>query len=65
MSIVAIGCLHPVLKVQSASMHFFLGDDDEKGDSEEEEEVCFPIRQIGFDFTFPLGSRCTLSSSSS
>lgn len=37
-SIVAIGCLHPVLKVQSASIHFFLGDDDEKEDSDEEEE---------------------------
>ncbi|ESK96514.1 sda1 family protein [Moniliophthora roreri MCA 2997] len=38
-SIVALGCLHPTVKVQSASMHFFLGnaDDQEHSDDEEEE----------------------------
>ncbi|KAJ3896717.1 SDA1-domain-containing protein [Lentinula edodes] len=45
-SIVAIGCLHPVLKVQSASIHFFLGDDDEKEDSDEEEEEEVDVRAL-------------------
>ncbi|KAJ3728926.1 SDA1-domain-containing protein [Lentinula raphanica] len=45
-SIVAIGCLHPVLKVQSASIHFFLGDDDEKEDSDEEEEEDVDVRAL-------------------
>lgn len=43
MSIIALGCFHPVVKVQSASLHFFLGSDDEKEDSDDEEEdVCAP-----------------------
>ncbi|KAG7093623.1 hypothetical protein E1B28_007287 [Marasmius oreades] len=37
-SIVALGCLHPIVKVQSASMHFFLGDEEAQEDSEDEEE---------------------------
>lgn len=40
-SIVSLGCFHPIVKVQSASLHFFLSDDeDEDGDdsSESEEE---------------------------
>ena len=37
-SIVALGCFHPVMKVQSASIHFFLGSDEEKKDSDDEEE---------------------------
>jgi protein SDA1 len=37
-SIVALGCFHPVMKVQSASIHFFLGSDEEKRDSGDEEE---------------------------
>ena len=37
-SIIALGCFHPVVKVQSASLHFFLGSDEEKEDSDEEEE---------------------------
>ncbi|KAJ3901031.1 SDA1-domain-containing protein [Lentinula edodes] len=45
-SIVAIGCLHPVLKVQSASIHFFLGDDDEKEDSDDEEEEVLDVRAL-------------------
>ncbi|KAJ4488284.1 SDA1-domain-containing protein [Lentinula aciculospora] len=45
-SIVSIGCLHPVLKVQSASIHFFLGDDDDKGDSDEEEEEEVDVRAL-------------------
>lgn len=52
-SIVAIGCLHPVLKVQSASIHFFLGDDDQKDASDdEEEEVCFTLQSVKFILKF-------------
>lgn len=32
-SIIVLGCFHPAIKVQSASIHFFLGDDGEKHDS--------------------------------
>lgn len=40
-SIIALGCFHPVVKVQSASLHFFLGSDEEKEDSDDEsEDVC-------------------------
>ncbi|KAF8136121.1 SDA1-domain-containing protein [Boletus edulis] len=35
-SIVALGCFHPVVKVQSASLHFFLGSDDDKENSDDE-----------------------------
>ncbi|KAE9406981.1 SDA1-domain-containing protein [Gymnopus androsaceus JB14] len=45
-SIVAIGCLHPVLKVQSASIHFFLGDDDQKDASDDEEEEDVDVRAL-------------------
>lgn len=37
-SIVALGCFHPVVKVQSASLHFFLGGEEEDEDSEDEDE---------------------------
>ncbi|KII88862.1 hypothetical protein PLICRDRAFT_40507 [Plicaturopsis crispa FD-325 SS-3] len=37
-SIISLGCFHPVIKVQSASMHFFLGSDEEKEDSDDEQE---------------------------
>ena len=37
MSIVALGCFHPVIKVQSASLHFFLGSEEEQEDSDDEE----------------------------
>ncbi|KAF8759569.1 Protein required for actin cytoskeleton organization and cell cycle progression [Rhizoctonia solani] len=37
-SIVELGCFHPVTKVQSASLHFFLGSDEEAQDSDEEED---------------------------
>ncbi|KAF8273098.1 protein required for actin cytoskeleton organization and cell cycle progression [Lactarius quietus] len=37
-AIVALGCFHPVTKVQSASLHFFLGGDEESEDSEDESE---------------------------
>ncbi|KAL4249562.1 Protein SDA1 [Abortiporus biennis] len=38
-SVVALGCCHPVVKVQSASLHFFLGLEEEQEDSDEEEEL--------------------------
>lgn len=39
-SIVVRGCAHPNTKVQSAALHFFLGDedDDKEGSSDEEDE---------------------------
>ena len=39
MSIVAQGCFHPVTKVQSASLHFFLGSEEEDDESEDEEVI--------------------------
>jgi len=38
-SIVAQGCFHPVTKVQSASLHFFLGSEEEDDESEDEEVI--------------------------
>lgn len=38
-AIVALGCMHPNVKVQSASMHFFLGETDDKEDQESDDEV--------------------------
>ncbi|KZV68047.1 protein required for actin cytoskeleton organization and cell cycle progression [Peniophora sp. CONT] len=37
-SIVALGCFHPVAKVQNAAVHFFLGSEEEVEDSDEEED---------------------------
>ena len=37
MSIVSLGCLHPIAKVQSAALHFFL-DEEEEIPSDEEDE---------------------------
>ncbi|KAI0256016.1 SDA1-domain-containing protein [Lactifluus subvellereus] len=37
-AIVALGCLHPVTKVQSASLHFFLGSDEGSEDSQDESD---------------------------
>ncbi|KAG1778681.1 SDA1-domain-containing protein [Suillus placidus] len=45
-SIVALGCFHPVMKVQSASIHFFLGSDDEKEDSDDEEDEGPDVRAL-------------------
>ena len=41
-AIVALGCFHPVVKVQSASLHFFLGSEEEENDSDDEDpdHVC-------------------------
>ncbi|KAL1947505.1 hypothetical protein VTO73DRAFT_13229 [Trametes versicolor] len=45
-SIIALGCFHPVTKVQSASLHFFLGSDEEKEDSDDEEEDLPNVRTL-------------------
>ncbi|KAN0075314.1 SDA1 domain containing protein [Tylopilus felleus] len=45
-SIVALGCFHPVIKVQSASLHFFLGSDQDKEDSDEESDQEVDIRAL-------------------
>ncbi|KAK0502957.1 SDA1-domain-containing protein [Armillaria luteobubalina] len=45
-SIVALGCFHPVVKVQSASIHFFLGSDEDKEDSDDEEEESVDVRSL-------------------
>ncbi|KAJ2916019.1 hypothetical protein MD484_g4411, partial [Candolleomyces efflorescens] len=37
-AIIAQGCFHPVIKAQSASLHFFLGDQEEEEDSDDEEQ---------------------------
>ncbi|KIO26161.1 hypothetical protein M407DRAFT_74909, partial [Tulasnella calospora MUT 4182] len=38
-SIVALGCFHPVIKVQSACVHFFLNSEEAAEDSESEDEA--------------------------
>ncbi|KAJ7582468.1 SDA1-domain-containing protein [Mycena floridula] len=45
-SIVALGCFHPLAKVQSASIHFFLGSDEDKVDSDDEEEEDVDVRSL-------------------
>ncbi|KAI0058950.1 protein required for actin cytoskeleton organization and cell cycle progression [Artomyces pyxidatus] len=45
-SIVALGCFHPSAKVQSASLHFFLGSDEEVEDSDDEEDNAPDIRSL-------------------
>ncbi|EPQ58529.1 SDA1-domain-containing protein [Gloeophyllum trabeum ATCC 11539] len=41
-SIIALGCFHPVVKVQSASIHFFLGSEDELYEDEDEDAIPDP-----------------------
>ncbi|KAG5643900.1 hypothetical protein DXG03_009471 [Asterophora parasitica] len=45
-AIIALGCFHPVTKVQSASIHFFLGSDEEKDDSDDENEDEVDVRAL-------------------
>ncbi|KAG1715652.1 hypothetical protein ID866_1494 [Astraeus odoratus] len=45
-AIMALGCFHPVMKVQSASIHFFLGSDDEQEDSDDEEEEDVDVKAL-------------------
>ncbi|KAH8116301.1 SDA1-domain-containing protein [Phellopilus nigrolimitatus] len=37
-SIVSLGCFHPITKVQSAALHFFLDEEEEDDSSDEDEE---------------------------
>ena len=48
-SIIALGCFHPVVKVKSASLHFFLGSDEEKEDSDDAGFVDQPV-SMSIDF---------------
>ncbi len=54
-TIVALGCFHPVTKVQIASLHFFLGNDEGSEDSEDEsdDDVRFCLHEI-YLLTQPL-----------
>ena len=45
-AILALGCFHPVTKVQSASIHFFLGSEDDNDEESEEEEEVFGSASI-------------------
>ncbi|KAF8894386.1 protein required for actin cytoskeleton organization and cell cycle progression [Infundibulicybe gibba] len=45
-SIIALGCFHPITKVQSASSHFFLGSGDEKLDEDNEDEDVVDVRML-------------------
>ncbi|RDB21213.1 Protein sda1 [Hypsizygus marmoreus] len=45
-AIIALGCFHPVTKVQSASVHFFLGSDEDKEDSDDEQEEEIDVRAM-------------------
>ncbi|KAG5735521.1 Protein sda1 [Termitomyces sp. T112] len=45
-AIIALGCFHPVTKVQSASVHFFLGNDEDKADSDEDEDEEVNVRAL-------------------
>lgn len=39
-AIISSGCFYPIVKVQSAALHFFI-DEEEENNSEDEEEVSF------------------------
>ncbi|KAG6861893.1 hypothetical protein C0995_010599 [Termitomyces sp. Mi166 len=45
-AIIALGCFHPVAKVQSASVHFFIGSDEDRADSDEEEDEEVDVRAL-------------------
>lgn len=52
-SIVVRACAHPHIKVQSAGLHFFLGDDEDgKADDSEEEDEGPDLRKLGKQRTF-------------
>lgn len=58
MAIIALGAFHPVIKVQSASMHFFLGSDQEVDEEDSEDEVRTKLEHIeDMLFTRLAGSR--------
>ncbi|KAI6043102.1 SDA1-domain-containing protein [Pisolithus marmoratus] len=45
-AIVALGCFHPAMKVQTASIHFFLGSDDDQENSDDEEEADVDVKAL-------------------
>ena len=59
-AIMAMACLHPVVKVQSASMHFFLDldqDDDKMEASDDEATLLFYLRILSSLNGSTIGSR--------
>ncbi|OCB85450.1 SDA1-domain-containing protein [Sanghuangporus baumii] len=38
-AIISLGCFHPITKVQSAALHFFLDEDDDESSEEEDEKA--------------------------
>lgn len=47
-AIMSMGCLHPNTKVQSASIHFFLGDENEDKDGDSDDDEVRPSARISF-----------------
>ncbi|KAF8623968.1 hypothetical protein AX15_006123 [Amanita polypyramis BW_CC] len=45
-AIVALGCSHPSAKVQSASIHFFIGQDPDDGQDESDDEQHIDVRAL-------------------
>ncbi|KAI9569090.1 SDA1-domain-containing protein [Boletus coccyginus] len=45
-SVVALGCFHPAIKVQSASLHFFLGSDQDTEDSDDESDQEVDVKAL-------------------
>ncbi|KIL68655.1 hypothetical protein M378DRAFT_120982 [Amanita muscaria Koide BX008] len=45
-AIIALGCTHPNLKVQSASMHFFIGEESDEGADDTEADTGIDVRAL-------------------
>lgn len=52
-SIVALACFHPAAKVQSAAIHFFLGDENQDGGESDDEDLVRPQRTVPNTTTHP------------
>jgi protein SDA1 len=66
-SIIALGCFHPVVKVQRASVYFFLGSDEEKEDGSDAEDVrCSPFHRnlLSELCRSPISEPCTIAEKS-
>ncbi|KDQ14142.1 hypothetical protein BOTBODRAFT_32930 [Botryobasidium botryosum FD-172 SS1] len=59
-SIVALGCFHPVVKVQSASIHFFLGSEDENEEDSENEDKGPDVKNLRHKMTVTKTTRSKL-----
>jgi hypothetical protein len=57
-SIVALACFHPVLKVQSASLYFFLGGDQDEQDSDDESDQASVVSLRSLRPSFGTGGGC-------